>query len=220
VSEQQPPARPAVAEPAPEPVPEPGTELGTEPGTEPGSSVASTPPARGRGKQTAGDMVRSLLVVLALVFVVVALNMQDDNSGEAVRPLDYSGALAQARDTAPYDVLSPTGLPNSWVPTSARTGRDGDAVTWHLGFVTPAGDYGGVEQSDGDPEALVADVAGGGDDTGTVTINGLRWRKVDGGRPEKHALVLEGDAATTVVAGGASWAELRTLARALQAAGS
>jgi hypothetical protein len=197
VSEQQPPARPAVTEPAPE-------------------AVAPAPPSRGRGKQTVGDMVRSLLVVLVLVFVVVALNAQDD-SGEKLQPLDYSGTLAQAQEKAPYDVLAPIGLPDSWVPTSARTGRDGDAVTWHLGLVTPAGDYAGVEQSDGDPEAVVADVADGGDDSGTVTINGLRWRKVDGGRPEKHALVLDGEAVTTVVAGGASWSELETLARSLQA---
>ena len=197
MSEQQPPVPPAVTEPAPE-------------------AVTSAPAPRGRGKQTVGDMVRSLLVVLVLVFVVVALNAQDD-SGEKLQPLDYSGTLAQAQDTAPYDVLAPIGLPDSWVPTSARTGRDGDAVTWHLGLVTPAGDYAGVEQSDGDPEALVGDVADGGDYSGTVTISGLRWRKVDGGRPEKHALVLDGDAVTTVVAGGASWSELATLARSLQA---
>jgi hypothetical protein len=197
VSEQQPPARPAVTEPAPEP-------------------AASAPATRGRGKQTAGDMVRSLLVVLVLVFVVVALSARD-NAGEETRPLDYSGALAQARDTASYDVLAPIGLPDSWVPTSARTGRDGDAVTWHLGLVTPAGDYAGVEQSNGDPESMVADLADGGDDAGMVTISGLRWRKVDRGRPEKHALVLDGEAVTTVVAGGASWTELRTLARSLQA---
>jgi hypothetical protein len=199
VSEQQPPALPAVTEPAAEPEP-----------------AASAPAPRGRGRQTVGDMVRSLLIVLVLVFVVVALNAQR-NTGEELRPLDYSGTLAQARDTAPYDVLAPIGLPDAWVPTSARTGRDGDAVTWHLGLVTPAGDYAGVEQSDGDPESLVADIADGGDGAGTVTISGLRWRKVEGGRPEKHALVLDGEAVTTVVAGGASWTELETLARSLQA---
>jgi hypothetical protein len=196
VSEQQPPP-PAAPQQAPEP-------------------TVATPPSRGRGKQTVGDMVRSLLVVLVLVFVVVALGARD-NSGEGVRPLDYSGALAQARDEATYDVLAPIGLPDTWVPTSARTGRDGDAVTWHLGLVTPAGDYAGLEQRDGDPEAAVADVADGGDDAGTVAISGLRWRKVDGGDPEKHALVLDGEAVTTVVAGSASWAELETLARSLQA---
>lgn len=202
MSEQQPPARATVPEPAPQPAAE-----------------AVAPPARrGRGKQTVGDMVRSLVVVLVLVFVVVALNAQDDSGGGPQR-LDYSGALAQARDTASYDVLAPIGLPDSWVPTSARAGRDGGAVTWHLGFVTPAGDYAGLEQSDGDPDKAVADAAEGGDAAGTVMISGLRWRKVDGGHPEKHALVLDGEVVTTVVAGGASWDELETLARSLQASG-
>ena len=183
---------------------------------QPASVPAADAAPRSRGKQTVGDMVRSLLVVLVLVFVVVALNARDDSSDE-LRPLDYSGELAQARDTASYEVLAPIGLPDTWVPTSARAGRTGDAVTWHLGLVTPAGDYAGLEQSDGDPEAVVADVADDGTAAGTVTISGLRWRKVDGGRPEKHALVLEGEAVTTVVAGGASWAELAVLARSLQA---
>jgi hypothetical protein len=202
VSEQQPPA--------------PAAEDGTEP--EPVAAPAPAPPPapRGRGRQTVGDMVRSLLVVLVLVFVVVALRPGDGGDG-GPRRLDYTGTLAQARDSAPYDVLAPVGLPDSWVPTSARTGRDGVAFTWHLGLVTPAGDYAGVEQSDGDPEGLVAEVAEGGDDAGTVTIGGARWRKVDNGDPEKHALVLEGDAVTTVVAGGASWSELTELARSLQA---
>ncbi len=173
-------------------------------------------PRSGRGRQTVGDMVRSLLVVLVLVFVVVALNARDE-SGSTLRPLDYRGALAQARDTAPYEVLAPVGLPTTWVPTSARTARVGDAVAWHLGLVTPAGDYAGVEQSDGDPEAVVATVAADGRRAGTVTISGLQWRRVEGGRPERRALVLDGDAVTTVVAGGAAWQELELLARSLQA---
>lgn len=198
MSEQQPPLPAPAADPSPEPTP------------------GDAPPPRARGRQTAGDMVRSLLVVLVLVFVVVALNARD-NSGGGPDALDYSGTLAQARESASYDVLAPVGLPDSWVPTSARTSRDGVAVTWHLGFVTPVGDYAGVEQSNGDPEGVVADVAGGGERHGIVTISGLRWRKVDGGSPEKHALVLEGDAVTTVVAGGAAWSELETLAGSLQA---
>ncbi|MEO7980554.1 MAG: DUF4245 domain-containing protein [Sporichthyaceae bacterium] len=200
MSDQQPPARAEAPDGAPE-----------------GEVAAAGPPPRsGRGRKTVGDMVRSLAVVLVLVFVVVALNARDDG-GETLRPLDFSGALAQARSSAPYDVLAPIGLPGSWVPTSARTGRDGDAVTWHLGYVTRAGDYAGVEQGDGDPGSVVAAVADGATPDGTATISGLRWRRLDGGRPEKRALVLDGEAVTTVVAGGASWAELTALARSLQA---
>lgn len=171
-------------------------------------------PRKPRGRQTVGDMVRSLAIVLVLVFVVLALNLRL-NGGEKVHRFDYSGVLQQARQSAPYDVLAPIGLPGSWTPTSGRTGRSGNAVTWHLGFVTPAGDYAGVEQSNGDPQALVDSVAADGTAAGAVTLRGLRWRKLDGGHPETRALVLDGQTVTTVVAGGASWAELRRLAEAL-----
>jgi hypothetical protein len=171
--------------------------------------------ARRRGFETTGDMVRSLLVVLVLVFVVVALNVRPHPDSE-VRRFDYSGVLSQARDRAPYDVLAPIALPDTWVPTSARTTHDGAAVTWHVGFVTPDDDYAALEQSDGNPAAFVRQLSDGGDRAGSVVIGTATWRRVEGGDPEPRALVLERDAVTTVVAGNAGWAELRELAASLQ----
>jgi Protein of unknown function (DUF4245) len=171
---------------------------------------------RRRGFETTGDLVRSLLVVLVLVFVVVALTVRPHPASE-VRRFDYSGVLVQARDLAPYDVLAPFGLPDTWVPTSARTAREGAAVTWHVGFVTPGDDYAGLEQSDGAPASFVAQLADRGVDAGTVEIGGATWRRVQGGDPEPRALVLRGDRVTTAVAGNATWAELRVLAASLRA---
>jgi hypothetical protein len=186
----------------------------------PESGTPPPPPrSRGRGRQTVGDMVRSLVLVLVAVFVVLALTVRQHPDRE-VRRYDYTAALEQARQQAPYDVLVPMGLPDAWTATSARVGRDGDAVTWHLGLVTPDGDYAGLEQSNGRPQTLVSSVAADAEPAGTVTIDGLRWRKLDNGRPERRALVLEGEAVTTVVAGGASWRDLRTLADALDAGSS
>lgn len=184
------------------------------------ATAAATGPAAGtarpRGRQTVGDMLRSLLVVLALVFLAVALSARSD-SGLRVRPVDYGSALAAAREQAPYDVLAPVGLPSGWTATSARVGRAGDAITWHLGFVTPTGTYAGLDQGDGRAAAVVDTVARDARAAGTTTVGGLRWRRLAGGQPEPRALVLEAERVTTVVAGGASWAELRTLARALTA---
>jgi hypothetical protein len=172
--------------------------------------------AKRRGFETTGDMVRSLLLVLVLVFVVVALNVQPHPDSE-VRRFDYSGVFSQARDQASYEVLAPIGLPGSWVPTSARTTRAGAAVTWHVGFVTPRDDYAALEQSDGAPAAFVRQFSDGGHHAGNVVIGSATWRRLEGGDPEPRALVLEGDAVTTVVAGNAGWAELRELAASLQA---
>jgi hypothetical protein len=171
--------------------------------------------AKRRGFETTGDMVRSLLAVLVLVFVVVALNARPHPDSE-VRRFDYSGVLAQAQDQARYDVLAPIALPDSWVPTSARTTSAGPAVTWHVGFVTPADDYAALEQSDGSPASFVRQFADGGERAGNVVIGSATWRRVEGGDPEPRALVIERDHVTTVVAGNAGWAELEELAASLQ----
>jgi Protein of unknown function (DUF4245) len=171
--------------------------------------------AKRRGFETTGDMVRSLLVVLVLVFVVVALNVQPHPDSEVHR-FDYSGVFSQARDQASYDVLAPIALPDAWVSTSARTTSAGAAVTWHVGFVTPHDDYAALEQGDGNPAAFVRQFADGGAPAGSVVIGSATWRRVEGGDPEPRALVLERDHVTTVVAGNAGWAELQELAASLQ----
>lgn len=173
-------------------------------------------PARRRGRETAGDMVRSLVVVLGLVFVVVALAVRQNPDSE-VRRFDYSGVLAQAGAQARYDVLAPIGLPDAWRATSARTDQPASAVTWHVGFVTPSGDYAALEQSDGDPRAFIDSFASGAHAAGPATIGTATWRRLEGGDPEPRALVLRGSGVTTLVVGSAPWSELRTLAAALQA---
>ncbi|HEX4697751.1 MAG TPA: DUF4245 domain-containing protein [Actinomycetes bacterium] len=194
--------------------------MGEQPVIGPPDAPAGEPPEEGsarprRGRETAGDMVRSLAVVLALVIVVLALTLRHNPPGKPHR-VDYRGVLAQARNVAPYDLVSPVGLPRSWTATSARASEGDASFAWHLGLVSPDGDYAAVEQSDGDPQSFVTGFVGHGSKAGTATIHGQRWRRIDSGHPEKRALVLDGDAVTTVVTGGASWTELRRLAASLQ----
>jgi hypothetical protein len=178
------------------------------------------PPPRSRRKQTVGDMVRSLAVVLVLVGIVVIFNVAEQPE-PVVRDVDYRGALEQARDVASYDVLAPESLPEQWRATSARTGQDGAAVTWHLGLVTARESYAAVEQSDGaDRRGFVDDFAAGAERTGTVAIGGRQWRRLEGGEPERRALLTTDGGVTTLVAGGAPWSELEELAALLRGAGS
>ena len=169
-----------------------------------------------RGRASAGDMVRSLAVVVAVVAVILLLNARDQRA--TVREIDFTGPLMQARNTASYDVLGPVGLSDQWRATSVRHPSEDGGVTWHVGFVTPSGAYAGLEQSDGPPaDEFVDRFAEGSRATDEVRIGDRTWRRREGGEPEPRAFVVRTDTSTIVVAGTAEWAELEELARALRA---
>ena len=194
-------------------VTDPPTE--TRPPAEQAGAPAAAPRKRARGRETVGDMVRSLAVVLVLVGVVVAFNVAEQPD-PVVRDIDYHDALVEARQQATYDVLAPPSLPSGWEATSARTRADGGAVTWHLGLVTGSGDYASVEQTDGARAAFVREFTDGAQPAGAVTITGASWRRLEDGEPEGKALVRTERGVTTVVAGSATWADLRALATSLR----
>jgi Protein of unknown function (DUF4245) len=179
------------------------------------SPATEAAPPRGRSRKTAGDMVRSLAVVLVLVGVIVAFNVAQQPD-QVVRDVDYPAALAEARAQATYDVLGPDPLPAGWGISSARTEADGASVRWHVGMVTSSQEYAALEQSDGDPTALLGDVAAGARSAGNVDVAGHQWRRLVGGDPEERALIRSADDITVLVAGSASWGELRRLAASLR----
>ena len=168
-----------------------------------------------RVRATTGDLVRSLVLVLAVVAVILLLNARDERA-TVVFHLDYAASLTQARQVASYDVLGPVGLGQEWRATSVRSPREEGGLTWHIGFVTPRGDYGGLEQTDGPtPREFINRFAEGSRVTGGVRIAGRTWQRREGGEPEPRALVMQGQASTVVVAGNARWAELEALAGSL-----
>jgi len=185
----------------------------TETPTAPEQSAARARSPRGR--QSVGDMVRSMSLVLIVVAVVFLLTLRDEPH-QTVHRMDYSEQLKEARQVARYDVLAPVGLGGGWKATSARNDSAGAAVTWHIGFVTPDGSYAAVEQSDGPAPAFLDEFVAGATRSADVTISGAAWERLEGGRPELRALVLRGHGVTTLVTGSASLAELRALAGALR----
>ncbi len=167
-------------------------------------------------RASAGDMVRSLAVVLAVVAVILLLNARDQRP--VVQDLDFDGPLTQARAAAEYDVLGPVGLGADWRATSVRLPREEGGLTWHIGFVTPQDAYAGLEQSDGpSPREFVDRFADDSRAVGTVAIDGRDWERREGGDPEPRALVLRTATSTVVVAGTARWSELEELAGSLEA---
>ncbi|MDQ1641230.1 MAG: hypothetical protein QOJ90_581 [Actinomycetota bacterium] len=158
--------------------------------------------------------MRSLAIVLAVVAVVLMLSTRDHAA--VVTTVDPAVSLAEARSQAGYPVLAPVGLGTRWRPTSVRVRRNGAALEWHIGYVTPRGDYAGLEQSDGPPGVFLDGFASGGKPTGVVRIGDRSWRRLEGGRPEPRALLLREGPVTTLVVGGAAWSELDALAAALR----
>lgn len=192
----------------------PETPTATSP-QPPQPSQPPQPPVRRRGGQSAGDMLRSLalvLLVVGLVFVFTVRDPPDDPGPE----IGYRQQLAQTRAVAPYDVLAPVGLGARWKATSARGGQDGGSVTWHLGLVSPAGDYAAVEQSDGPVRGFLDEHVAGAGRAGAVSVGGRTWQRLTGGTPDDHALLLPDPDVTTLVTGSASFDELRALARSLR----
>jgi hypothetical protein len=160
-------------------------------------------------------MVRSMSLVLIVVAVVVLLTVRA-NPHARVQQVDYSLQLQQTRLAAAYDVFAPVGLGATWKATSARGDNVEGVITWHLGLVTPAEHYAAVEQSDGPVTAFLDDFVAGASKSGVVTVSGVRWQRLEGGKPEQRALLLRGRGVTTMVTGSATFSELRTLASALR----
>jgi hypothetical protein len=124
--------------------------------------------------------------------------------------------LSAAR--AGYVVEAPTGLPDGYRPTSARTDAgdagEGDPVTLEIGYVTPSDEYAGFLTTD-DPRAerLLA-VLDGAEEQGSVELDGRPWDRLTNGRGET-VLRREDAGVTTVVTGSADDDELETVAASL-----
>ena len=166
-----------------------------------------------RALSTVRDMVISLSVVLAIVGFVVLFIPRPNT--DAVRVVDYSTVLGQARSDAPYQILAPEGLSERWRATSARYEPDPGGTTWHLGFVTPQDAYAGLEQSDGRRTAFVDEMTNQGAPEGTTQIDGVTWERRLRPSRLQRSLVLVQDDVTTIVTGTASWDELQELASSL-----
>ncbi|GGY90471.1 hypothetical protein GCM10010365_06090 [Streptomyces poonensis] len=167
-----------------------------------------------KGKQTVRDMILSLGLICVAAGVIYLFVPHDDKEPELKR-LDYRVELLTARRAASYPVAAPEGLPDSWKATSVRfQGDQSDA--WHLGYHAPDGQYVGVEQSAAEKTSeFIEDATQGAEKTeDTEEIGGRTWQRYEGERYD--ALVLPGEGSTTVVTGSASFAQLRTMAEALE----
>ena len=160
------------------------------------------------------DILRAVGVVVLITLAVVLIAPR--RHYEAVRVIDYSGDLVAARSQAPYHVLAPVGLPDGWRATSVRYATKDAATMWHLGFISPADEYVGIEQSDGPAELWIRQQTHGGRVETQVPVAGQSWTMRYQPDKDLRSLALTQDGVTTVVAGIASLSTLTELAGALE----
>ncbi len=172
---------------------------------------APPPPKKKRGRESTGDMVRSLGLVLAIVVVAFFLAQPPTSDEKAIRVVDPSGDVRSWQQTHP-GVPVPGFPPAGWRATVADSTRD----LLRVGWVTPAGTYVEYAASTTEPEQFVQDITAGAPRAGAVVVEGRTWQSYRQGQSTSLVLAVSG---ATVVVGtlrtNASLADLRLLAGAL-----
>lgn len=190
--------------------------------------MADTQPYRPkkRGFETAKDMAWSLGPILVLVVVFAYFIFP--SGGDAVRVVDASSDISNMAEYADFPIIAPSGLSKQWRPTSSNLLRD-DASSdspptgLTIGYVTPEDKFARFTIQKGARSKIVQSAVNGADvtkdpDGEAITVNGRQWTPITTSKGGGFVNV-QGSGATaivTVVAGGASTAELSALVTSLR----
>ena len=140
----------------------------------------------------------------------------------AVEPVtvSYQGDLARLTRLAPYPVLAPQGLPESWPPVSSLLtvgGANGTGtVTWHLGYMTPSETLASLEETNASPAEFIRRMTNSGTPEQPVTLAGTTWNASLTASRGQRSLYRTGAGVTLVITGNATWVDLRRLAASLR----
>lgn len=155
----------------------------------------------GRYQRSAAGMVGAMIVLLVVVVAFVGFrDLNRDEPASPVRAVDYAVDARFARGEASFDLLAPERLPEGWIATTARY-VPGSAERWHLGMLTDAERYVGLEQSAAPVTAMVAEHVDADAERGEpVGVDGAKWEtwSDEGG---DLALVRREAGITTLVVG-------------------
>jgi hypothetical protein len=168
-----------------------------------------------RNRQSAGDMVRSLGLVLLLVGFVFFFAQPPHSDAKKIRVVDPSSDVQAFSAAAPAGAL-PRTMPTGWRATVSRF--DPDTQQLRIGWVTPGGHYAEYAAAVHAPPVFVSDITGQATQAERVDIGGTSWQEY---RKDKAISLVHDFGTSTVVLGTlrdtASLDELRVLALRLAA---
>ena len=183
------------------------TETGSVTTTTP--APAAVPAKRKRGRESAGDMVRSLGVVMVLVVGLWFFGQASPSDSHRVRPVDPRQEVTDFARSAP-GVPLPRTAPAGFVPNVSTLSPAG----LRIGFVIGKDHF--AEYAASRERSFVTDQTGRGEAVGTVDVAGTPWQHVRAGG---HDSLVKAYGPVSVVVGGtrdtATLAELTTLAASL-----
>jgi hypothetical protein len=166
-------------------------------------------------KLNAANMARSLLPLVVICLLLVAWAAFRQTPDDPVIQVDPSSSVRVTAERADYQLLVPTGLPDGYRPTSARSDAGqataGQPVTLEIGYLTPEEEFAGFVISDDERAAPLRRVLDGAEEQGTTSIGGRTWTRESTTKGET-ALVLDTGDATVLVFGSASDDELGQVA--------
>ncbi len=170
-----------------------------------------------------GDMMRSLAVLIIPV-VVITFFFTRTPEEPPIQSLDWTPVLAQAREQAPFAVLAPRAVPETWRATQVRwvqqgrpslNGEPSPRNLWELGFLDTSDTFVKVAQGDLEPRDLVEDQTRAGLPDGSSEVDGRVWERRISSDERTRSLVLAADGATAVVVGDLPYGELESFAATL-----
>ncbi len=181
----------------------------TTPVQTPAAGAPAEVVTRKRGRETVGDMVRSLGLVMVGVVVIWWLAQPPSQDEAEIREVPTAGAISELQRAAP-GIPVPGELPQGWVSNAVVADGDGLRIGWN----TPTEHYVEYAASLGGDEAFLADFSGQGTEVGTFDVAGVTWTQLQNA-DEETTLVREVDGRTVAVGGtreDTSLEELRQVA--------
>lgn len=151
---------------------------GGEPEGVPHAGSPGTPAGRPvRYQRSSGGLVGAMIVTVLMVLAFAGFRaLTRDNEATPVRSVDYATAVKGGRADGKLLVVAPKELPTGWKATSASY-ETGMSPAWHLGLLTDARKYVGVEEAQSSIEKLAQEHVDPAAERGKdVVIEGATWQ--------------------------------------------
>ena len=179
--------------------------------------------ARTKRQATAGDMIRSLALIL-IPLVVITIIFTNTPNDHPVKEVDWKPVLAKAREEAPFEVLAPENLPSGWRATRVNwvpqgkpylNGEASPRNLWQIGFLTPDDAFVDLNQGDVRPQEMVDQQSRDGTADGSSVVAGKTWQRLISPDGRTRSLVLTSPNSTVVVTADLSYEALEAYASTL-----